>query len=67
MSNLLGAAAGASVDRRKGNSGFKGAIAGAVLQSVAKTVVPILVTAVVGWAIKRLFKTSDREKGTPAP
>jgi hypothetical protein len=51
MANLIGALVGAVIDRQDGDSGVKGAIIGSVSETAIRTVVPIAVTYMIGWAV----------------
>jgi len=52
MSNLLGAVIGAAIDRRDGDSGIKGAIAGTVVEGTIKVMAPIVANYALGWAVQ---------------
>lgn len=52
MTNLLGAAIGAVIDRQDGDSGNKGAIIGTVAESAIRVLVPIVATYTLGWAVQ---------------
>lgn len=52
MSNLLGALLGAAIDRRDGDSGVKGAIVGAAMQSALRIAAPIAITYAIGWFVQ---------------
>lgn len=52
MGNYLGALIGAAIDRRDGDSGIKGAIAGSLAEGAVKLVAPLAVTFAIGWAIQ---------------
>lgn len=52
MSNLLGALIGAALDRRDGDSGIKGAIAGTIAESAIRTVAPVAATYALGWMVQ---------------
>jgi hypothetical protein len=51
MANLIGAMVGAAIDRQDGDSGIKGAIVGTVAESAILTIVPMLATYAIGWAV----------------
>ena len=52
MANLLGALIGAAIDRYEGGSGIKGAIEGTVAEAAIRTLVPIVATYALGWAVQ---------------
>ncbi len=52
MSNWIGAAIGAAIDRQDGDSGIKGAAIGYVAQGVVKIAIPLAVTFAIGWAVQ---------------
>lgn len=51
MANMIGALIGAAIDRQDGDSGIKGAIVGTLAESAIRTLVPIIATYAVGWAV----------------
>lgn len=52
MANLLGALIGAAIDRRDGDSGIKGAIAGTIAESAIRVVAPLIATYALGWTVQ---------------
>jgi hypothetical protein len=52
MSNIIGAALGALIDRQDGDSGVKGAIVGSLSQRVLAAAIPIVTVVAIGWAIE---------------
>jgi hypothetical protein len=52
MANLLGALIGAAIDRDEGGSGIKGAIEGTIAEAAVRTLVPIIATYALGWAVQ---------------
>lgn len=52
MANLIGALVGAAIDRRDGDSGIKGAIAGTVAESAIRVVAPLVGTYAIGWLVQ---------------
>ena len=52
MTNLLGAAIGAAIDRQDGDSGIKGAIVGTIAESAIRFIAPIAVTYAIGWVVQ---------------
>ena len=65
MSNTLGMLIGTAIDRRDGDSGVGGAIVGYLVEGALKIVVPVAVTAAVGWATLRYARrTLDRLGGS---
>lgn len=61
MRNLIGALLGAAIDRRDGDRGVKGLVAGAALQGIARKSIPLGVAVVAGLALKRRW---DRRRAT---
>ena len=57
MSNLIGAALGALIDRRDGDSGIKGAIVGSLSQRMLSAVIPVITVIAIGWAIEHYLKS----------
>jgi hypothetical protein len=53
MSNLIGAAIGALIDRRDGDSGIKGPIVGSLSQRLLAAAIPIVAMVAIGWAIEQ--------------
>jgi hypothetical protein len=49
MSNLFGALIGASIDRRDGDGGIKGAIAGTLAGTVPRSAAPVIATNAFEW------------------
>jgi hypothetical protein len=54
MRNVIGMLIGAAIDRRDGDSGIKGAIAGLIAQSAIRVVLPVAATYAVGWGVLHL-------------
>lgn len=52
MTNLLGAAIGAAIDREDGDSGIEGAIIGTIAESAFRLVAPIAATYALGWLVQ---------------
>ncbi len=50
--NLIGALVGAAIDRRDGDSGIKGAIAGTVVESAIRVAAPLIGTYALGWLVQ---------------
>ena len=57
---MLGALAGAAIDRRDGSGGIKGAIVGAVAQRAIGAALPALGMLAVGWAVIKAAKMAER-------
>ena len=57
---ILGALVGAAIDRGDGDSGIKGAIAGAIAQRAAGAALPMLGTLAVGWAVIKAAKYAEQ-------
>ncbi len=66
MSNLIGAALGALIDRRDGDSGIKGAIVGGLSQRLLAAAVPIIATIAIGWVVQHYLR-SDGGKAAEQP
>ena len=66
MSNILGAAIGAAIDRRDGDSGIKGLVVGALTQRVLITALPIIASVAVAWYLKRLFSSESSQSTSEA-
>jgi hypothetical protein len=62
MSNFLGAALGAMIDRGDGDSGIKGAILGSLSQRLLAAAVPIVATVAIGWAITHYLTASNHSE-----
>ena len=60
MKNVIGPIIGAAIDRRDGDSGVKGAIAGSLIQSAVRASLGIATTFAVGWAAKKLLTKSSK-------
>lgn len=52
MANLIGALVGAAIDRRDGDSGVKGAIAGTLTEGAIRVAAPLLATYALGWLVQ---------------
>jgi hypothetical protein len=57
---IMGALIGAAIDRRDGEGGIKGAIAGAIAQRAAGAALPMLGTLAVGWAVIKAAKFAEQ-------
>jgi hypothetical protein len=57
---ILGALVGAAIDRRDGQGGIKGAIAGAIAQRATGAALPMLGTLAVGWAVIKAAKFAEQ-------
>lgn len=51
--SILGALAGAAIDRTDGDSGIKGALIGAAVVQAVKFAVPLAVTFAIGLAVQK--------------
>lgn len=58
MSNIVGPLIGASIDRKDGGSGVKGAFIGSLAQSVVRAAISAAVTFAAGYALKKIFEKS---------
>lgn len=58
----LGALAGAALDRRDGDSGWKGAVMGAVAGRAIKSAVPLATAATLGWVALSAVRKARRRK-----
>jgi hypothetical protein len=65
MSNLIGAALGALIDRRDGDSGIKGAVAGSLTERVVTLAIPFIATAAIGWVIQHYWFLPASKIGKP--
>jgi hypothetical protein len=65
VSNLIGAALGALIDRHDGNSGIKGAVAGSFTERLITLAIPIIATATIGWVIQHYWFSPASEAGKP--
>lgn len=62
MANMMGALIGAAIDRRDGDSGLKGALAGAALQRGLRLALPAGAALLLAMALKRRF-AGRRDRG----
>lgn len=56
MKNILGTAIGAAIDRKDGDSGVKGAVAGYAGEGLIKFTAKLAALAAVGWGAVALAK-----------
>jgi len=57
MSNLIGAALGALIDRRDGDSGIKGAIVGSFSQRMLAGALPVVSAIAIGWVVQHYLRS----------
>lgn len=62
-STLLGALIGRAIDRKDGDSGVKGAVAGIAAVTAARALAPIAVTLAIGYGVQRLARGLWRRGG----
>ena len=56
VDNMLGMLVGATIDRRDGEGGAKGAIEGYLIEGALKIVAPLAVTFAIGWTVQFLAR-----------
>ena len=73
VTNVLGLLIGAEIDRDEGGGGIAGALEGYLIEGVAKTIAPLVVTFAIGWSVQFLARralnaiTGDITRGPHTP